>query len=217
MCEKGAEDWTGRRPTARMPLRKLAEQVHDRGQQECVLMTDGEWEYFWSQHDARHDARQHDARQHDANGNQHDARQNANLNQHPPESDDPASSDEQGDREEEEPECHQPQPHKVTQTNYAAIARKAQRANRCGSCTACRSSDCGVCKNCLDKPRRATARLPGHARVERTIRRVAGSGLLMPGPDAPPPRPPAPQVRWTWHKEKGLPLADLFAGETTAR
>lgn len=113
----------------------------DRGQ-ECVLMTDGEWEHFWSQHDARQDVK-------------HDA----NLNQHPPESDEPgsASSDEgeQGVREEEERGRHQPQAmsQKMIQTSSAAIARKAQRSNRCGACRASRSSDCGGCKNCLDKPR----------------------------------------------------------------
>ena len=32
-------------------------------------------------------------------------------------------------------------------------ARKPQRLNRCGSCIGCESKDCGMCKNCADKPR----------------------------------------------------------------
>jgi hypothetical protein len=133
----------------------------DDGQDRGRLMSDGEWEHFWSQHDAWHEVK-------------HDA----NLNQQPPDSDEPlsapSSDGEQTVMEEEERGHHQPQatPPKVTQTNTAAIARKAQRANRCGSCAACICSDCGCCKNCKDKPRRATAWMRGYDTVERTTGRM---------------------------------------------
>lgn len=114
---------------------------------ECKLMTDGEWDRFWSGMDGRSTG------------------EGSPASYYAPSDDEPAPELEDDDDDEtceEDSRPTRPWPidsailghHPLmTQPPMLAKSRGNNRSSRCGVCVGCRARDCGSCKNCLDKPR----------------------------------------------------------------
>jgi len=132
------------------------------------LMTDGEWERFWSQHDAR-----------------------------PNQDSDDAGFSAQSDDDESWDAARRLLPGALCPMPATTADARSSRSNRCGSCTACRAHDCGICKNCIDKPRCAIPALGGLARATLLLNKSASPS----------------QVWRTRHKEESVPCSHMLDGE----
>ncbi|KAJ8599435.1 hypothetical protein CTAYLR_007998 [Chrysophaeum taylorii] len=85
-------------------------------------------------------------------------------------------------------------------TTSSSKKPRAARRQRCGSCAGCTADECGVCKFCLDRPKRGGENKLRQPCVRRTCLNLAGptdDDLLLrdapalPSPEVPVPDPPA--------------------------